>query len=141
MESLKSFSEWIGRIIEQKELSAIPYIITAEGKIEPAEAEWHYIPETKTAQLSISYKNGLKEDIYLRQEDGKEFILSRRLYNHSKDVVSLKEIGIHLENINSDGPPEDDYFYHLENPRIYGKMVIRVDQQRKEKAKEGEFDV
>jgi len=142
MEFIRSFSKWVGGIISQQGLSITPYIVVAEGQLKPVEGTWHHIPETKTAQLSLLYKNGLKEDIYLRQEDEKkEIVVSRKIYNHSKGIVSLKEIGLLLENINLGGNPEDDYFYHLENPRIYGKMIIRVDQQRKEKAKEGEFDV
>jgi len=140
MEYIKSLNEWVGNIIKQKKLSVIPYIVTAEERMDPVEGIWHHIPQTKTAQLSLLYKNGLKEDIYLRQEDNKETVISRRLYNHSRSVIFLKEIGLHLENINLGGRQEDDYFYHLENPRIYGRMIIRVDQHRTEKAKEGEFD-
>jgi len=140
MECIESLSEWVGNIIGQKGLSIMPYVVTVEDRMEPVEGICHHIPQTKTAQLSLLYNNGLKEDIYLRQEGNKEIVVSRRLYNHSKGVVFLKEIGFHLENINLGGPSEDDYFYHLENPRIYGRMGIRVDQQRKEKAKEGECD-
>lgn len=128
MEFLSSLSKWIGKRINQEKIVAIPYIATSEGKIEPSEGNWYSRPETETACLSLIYNNGLKEDVYLKEENKKEIVVSRRLYNKSKSVIFLKEIGFRMEGVKLDGPPEDDYFYHLENSRIYGKMVIKVDQ-------------
>ena len=47
-----------------------------------------------------------------------------------------------LENVAFGRGWKDDYFYHLENPRIYGVMTIPVRVKRTpEMAKSSEFDV
>ncbi|MDD3725897.1 MAG: hypothetical protein PHI44_01695, partial [Candidatus Ratteibacteria bacterium] len=141
MEILNYLSEWIGERIHQRKLVVAPYIATQDGFLEPLEGLWCSRPQTNTAHLSLVYKNGVKEDIYLKEAGEREIIVSRRLHNSSGGVVFLKEIGLRIEDIEFGEPPEYDYFYHLENPRIYGKMVILVDQCRTEQPKEGKFDV
>ncbi|MCX8082774.1 MAG: hypothetical protein N3D17_05210 [bacterium] len=124
MECLSSLSKWIGKRINQEKITVIPYISTPEReKISPSEGNWSSKPETETAHLSLVYEDGLLEDIYLRDTGKNEIVLVRSLHNKSSKIVLLKEIGFSMDGIKLEGASEDDYFYHLENPRIMGRWL------------------
>lgn len=80
------------------------------------------------------------DDIYIRRtENG--FVARRSFRNISECVLKLSELGIRFEGIDLGGRAENDYYYHLENPRLFDKMILKVDSKRTaEAATDGEYD-
>lgn len=101
------------------------------------------INENKTASnvhLSLEYNCGLREDVFI-QCHSRHVVCRRRTVNHSEKVVKLNEIGVSVDGIQFGGARENDYLYHLENPRIYSKMAVPVDAKRSEtNATDGGYD-
>lgn len=56
--------------------------------------------------------------------------VNRKLINTSGSVQHLRESVIAVDGWRTGGDPARDYFYHLENPRIYEKFCIPVDFDR-----------
>lgn len=79
------------------------------------------------------------DDLYIKKtEHG--FVARRVFRNNSDSLLKLVELGVRFEGL-SLGAPEKDYYYSLENPRIFDKLALRVDAKRTDvPALESEFD-
>ena len=75
-------------------------------------------------------KAGLFQDVLSFHFRGDEIRCRREFRNTSEAVMNLNELGAVLENIDFGGVSREDFFYHNENPRIYGVMAIPVDFDR-----------
>ncbi len=84
--------------------------------------------------------DGFKDDLSVTAvQNG--YIVRRILKNDGNDV-RLKEIKTNISGFTFDGKLKDDYFYSVENPRIYGAFTFPIDYIRTTKdAKNSEFDV
>lgn len=68
---------------------------------------------------------------------------TREIKNVSGKKLELAELGITFGGISFGKQPEGDYFYHLENPRVYQRMAIGIDEFQNPESlidKEGDFD-
>ena len=78
--------------------------------------------------ISLSYENGIIEHIFITPIDNTSCTVLRRFSNTSKEVLHLNELFCKFSNLTFLGPKEDDYFYHVENPRMYAKFCLNVDE-------------
>lgn len=85
-----------------------------------------------TLQLLLDYGDGLFEDLFFTAHGEKCAVTAvRRLHHHGNSILHLNELYCDFEAIDfSGGKSSDDYFYHLENPRIYERFCIPVDEDR-----------
>ena len=86
-------------------------------------------PGNGTLQISLAYASGERETLDFRRA-GTDGVTCRRLFKNGPRERKIDELGLCLEGITFGGEPEDDYFYHTENPRIYEKLAIPVDYDR-----------
>ncbi len=69
-------------------------------------------------------------------------IVKRSFKNVSKKTLTLKELGFTIDGLNFGLNPKDDYFYSLENPRIYETFTFPIDYSRTaDDAANSDYDV
>ncbi len=102
-------------------------------------------------QVKLSKDNGyarmyssngaLRDDIYIKRvKTG--FEVRRTVKNVSDKTIRLKELCAIFEGIDFGGERKEDYFYSIENPRIYEAFTFPIDYNRTEDdAMNMEFDV
>ena len=114
-----------------------PFFVTREKKVLPLSVR---ISEGNgMLQITADYPGGARDDFYITPAS-KELIC-RRLFDCGKEKLAVCELGVEFAGITFGGKAADDYFYHLENPRIYEKMAIPVDYDRTgSSAKDSGFD-
>ena len=79
------------------------------------------------------------DSIYITEvENG--FTVKRTFKNTSEIKLNLKELEIHIEGIDLGLNPNDDFYYHVDNPRLFQRMTIPVDFDRLGNVWETEFD-
>lgn len=94
------------------------------------------------AHLACKYGADFEEDLNFHFGPDGEVTVDRAFRNVGGHPAELTELGITLNGIDLGGEPAGDYFYHVENPRIYGMMAIPVDLKRTaDLAVSSEFDV
>jgi melibiase-like protein len=88
-----------------------------------------------------AYYELFEENIFIKKNND-SIVCERAIKNISKKKESLKEAGAVLKGISFDQNSSDDFFYHVENPRIYSKMTIPIDTIRTaDMVDDSEFDV
>lgn len=141
MSKFDTIGEILRGITKQSQLTFKPYIITRAGCKEPDQSDVTVNSATCRAHVHLVYDGLLEEDIYVEWA-GEHSQWHRRSKVISSQTLELVELGIRLENLTFSRTWKDDYFYHLENPRIYGVMTIPVRVKRTpEMAKSSEFDI
>ena len=79
--------------------------------------------------VTLSYKGSFFDEIIFSIKE--DFITAKRTFeNTEKTAVKLNELGIKISGIDFLKDSKDDYFYHIENPRIYEKMTFPIDYKR-----------
>ncbi len=119
-----------------KSLEFTPFVAFAEGKIFPK-----YNIEYGNRLFSCTYEDEIFSDhIYITEiETG--FTAKRVFKNRSAETIRLSELGARFSGLNFGLDPKDDYYYHVENPRVFQKMTLAVDCPRTgEGVMESEFD-
>lgn len=91
--------------------------------------------------VTLSYENKeIKDSLYIT-EVASGYVCKRQLKNISDRVLKLRELGVRIKGISFGKDPSEDYYYHVENPRVFQKMTLRVDYNRTGTASpESEFD-
>ncbi len=69
------------------------------------------------------------DDIYIKKNEN-GFSARRAFKNCSDKPLKLSELGICFEGIDLCKNPDGDYYYHLENPRLFDKLILKVDSKR-----------
>ncbi len=117
-----------------------PYAVVDGKRINPDRHAEKVNLKKRLAHLTFEYENLFKEDFFISLDDG-EMTADRSIRNLSGRTLELTEIGLELDGITFDADAAEDYFYHVENPRIYSRMGIKVDLKRtQEMAQSSEFD-
>ncbi|MFA7232299.1 MAG: alpha-galactosidase [Victivallaceae bacterium] len=110
-------------------LAIQPYTVLTSGKILPDSCNIEHNTKAEITHVALKYGDLLKEDLFFYLHDG--YVVCRRsTANVSGKMLALKETGLELKGMNFSGAPGKDYFYHVENPRIYSKFTIPVDLKR-----------
>jgi hypothetical protein len=91
--------------------------------------------------VTLLYENKeIKDSLYIT-EVASGYVCKRQLKNISDRVLKLRELGVRIKGISFGKDPSEDYYYHVENPRVFQKMTLRVDYNRTGTASpESEFD-
>lgn len=91
--------------------------------------------------LKTEYQDIFRDSLYFTYHN--EEIICRRVFeNVSRQTLRVRELNFTLDGITLGSILRDDYFYHNENPRIYGVMTFPIDYNRTaEDAKDSEFDI
>ena len=138
---MNEFSELMRSCLENS--SAItfkPYAIVSGKKITPDRHAERVNLKKRLIHLTFEYDALFKEDFFISQGEG-ELTAERSIRNLSGRTLELTELGLELGGITFDADAPDDYFYHVENPRIYSRMGIKIDLKRtQEMAQASEFD-
>ena len=88
-----------------------------------------------------SYESADFSDFLYFTEIPSGFTVKRVFKNTSDRVMRLCELGVRIEGFDFGLDSADDYYYHVENPRVFQKMTLRVDYDRTgSKSPESEFD-
>ena len=117
-----------------------PYAVVAGKTIIPARHTESVNLKKRLLHLTFEYEALFKEDFFISLSDG-EMTAERLIRNVSGRTLKLTELGLELGGITFDADAAEDYFYHVENPRIYSRMGIKVDLKRtQEMAQSSEFD-
>lgn len=91
-------------------------------------------PEYSTVEgvKSIHLKgesSAFSDDIYIRETENGSSV--RRVFkNITNETVKLFELGFRIDGITFGEKSSDDYYYHVENPRLFDRFVALVDQDR-----------
>ena len=106
--------------------------VDADGRAHPGDA---------ARPDEMRHADGFVDRLLYALQDG-GIVVDRRITNESDRPLRLKELHFTLDRIDFGAPPDGNFFYHLENPRIYGKMAIPVRVKRAaDMALSGEYDV
>ncbi len=118
-----------------------PYAVVSGKRITPDRHTEKVNLKKRLIHLTFEYEMRFKEDFFISLKDG-EMTAERLIRNISGKTLELTELGIELNGITFDANAAEDYFYHVENPRIYNRMAIKVDLKRtSEMALSSEFDI
>ena len=111
------------------DIAMVPYLVTEiNGRIE-AEYEKDWSKTANVVHWHANYRGQFSDDLYLTYESD-EITCRRLVKNISSQTIALKEAGIELRGIDFGKNPENNYYYHAENPRIYATMTLPVDFER-----------
>ncbi|MDZ4197872.1 MAG: hypothetical protein U1E27_01150, partial [Kiritimatiellia bacterium] len=102
-----------------------PFLERAEGRSEPESMELRQPPDARLAHLLLTYADGIREDLFFSFEEN-GIVCKRHTANRGPSTLRLRETGLTLDGLTFGGPTDRDYFYHVENPRIYGRFAIPV---------------
>lgn len=118
----KIFSEKIGL----GNLNFTPFVVFTDGEV--------YLPYECNAndeRIHLSGKNEkISDDIYLKKNET-GFTARRVIKNLTAAPLQLVELGFRIEGIELGGESlKDDYYFHVENPRLFDKLILPVDAKR-----------
>lgn len=138
---MNDFSELMRSCLgNSRDITFKPYVIVSGKKITPDRHVERVNLKKRLIHLTFEYEALFKEDFFISICDG-ELIAERSIRNLSSRTQELTELGLELGGITFDAVAADDYFYHVENPRIYSRMGIEIDLKRtQDMAQSSEFD-
>ena len=111
-------------------LDGIKRFVVIEGeKVYPDESDIEVNEQFQTAFIRDVYDGKFEDTSHLSWKDG-GVIWKRTLKNISGGSLTTTELGVELTGLNFGEKPEKDYFYHVENPRIYSQLAMLVDLKR-----------
>ena len=96
--------------------------------------------EGERLHITLKYSNQVTEDIFIARNSWNSCTATRRLRNSGDKVLNLNEIFLRLEGITFGNDPKEDYFYHLENPRMYVRYCIGVDEDHFQLCRDSGYD-
>ncbi len=110
-------------------LEADIYVVTDKNEKISAEYEIKHDVKRKTICLNTIYENTFRDFICF--DYSKNHIECRRVFENISDTeFRVKELEFDICGINFEKDSDDDYFYHIENPRIFGNNTFPVDYDR-----------
>lgn len=116
--------ERISTLIKSEEAVIKPFVVLNDEIIFP---EYAVLSDEKT--VTLSYRGSFFDEIIISIE--KDFITAKRTFENTENsAIKLNELGIKISGIGFGEDFKEDYFYHIENPRIYEKMTFLVDYKR-----------
>lgn len=112
-------------------IKAESYIVMGNGEKISPDYNIFYNENAKTASLKAEYNDTLRDSIFF--DFSEDYIICRRVFeNISGEDISVKELLFSLSGIKFEGKTDDDYYYHIENPRVYGNNTFPVDYNKEE---------
>ena len=138
---MNEFSELMRSCLgNSRSITFKPYAIVSGKKIMPDRHAERVNLKKRLIHLTFEYDALFKEDFFISIGE-EELTAERSIRNLSSRTQELTELGLELGGITFDAVAADDYFYHVENPRIYSRMGIEIDLKRtQDMAQSSEFD-
>ena len=90
--------------------------------------------------LALEYPNGAAEDIFFVRIAPDACTAVRRIRNTSSETLHLNELFCRFSGITFGGEKAGDYFYHLENPRMYVRYCIGIDEDHFQLCRDSGYD-
>ena len=137
----KTLEQSLCKILNIGEMTNQIFIELGSGRINPCKHEFCLNDEQNRARLNLFYENSLEDDLYFELKDN--YITCKRITrNASEQMVKIRETAFLIDGLKLGEQACDDYFYHVENPRIYDNMTIKLDTVRSsDMVKDSGFDV
>lgn len=137
---MKNNLDSLFRTLHSGNISVTPGVV-AGGKLrQPTRTCLTLSEDRLRAQLDVEYGTDFQETIHFQFSEG-EVLCQRRFRNTSGKVRRVNELSFLMKGIDFGGDARDDFFYHVENPRIYGVMIRPVDRTAENGTPlESEFD-
>ena len=80
--------------------------------------------------IHLFAQNGeISDDIHLTK-NASGYTARRVIKNLTDKELSLVELGVRIEGVELGADPNEDYYFHLENPRLFDKLILPVDAKR-----------
>ena len=126
------------KILKQNSIEVTPYVtFDGDNKVYPKYDVKKYLGRTVIVTSCDDYI----ESITLRKVKG-GMTAVRCFMNLSSNVIKLKELGLLVDGIDFGGEKADDFFYSVENSRIYETYTFPIDYNRTaDDVDAGEYDV
>lgn len=138
--TLTGIEQIFRRVLHQPDLQFSAFVMLKSGRVEAHRIQTDVNPKECRSHVTLEYQAGFREELFIEWHDH-GLVWRRRLTNSSTRVLRLKESGTCLAALGFGKNPAGDYFYHAENPRIYGRMAIPVRLKRTATmAMNGKFD-
>ena len=125
-------------ILGQADLASSFGIRIDDAEILPAKAEAK--ENGPRLHLALEYPNGVAEDIFFVRIAPDACTAVRRIRNGSEKTLRLNELFCRFSGITFGGEKADDYFYHLENPRMYVRYCIGIDEDHFQLCRDSGYD-
>ena len=125
-------------VLDQKNLRCY-FGIKVDG-VELTPSSFSSTLEGSCLHITLGYSNKIAEEIFITRNDWNSCTAIRRLQNRGTDTLHLNEVFCRLTGITFGGVPADDYFYHVENPRMYARYCIGVDEDHFKLCTDSGFD-
>ena len=126
---MKMLEQSLRKILNAGDITSKVFIELESGRIDPCEQSFCINDEGNHACLTLSYGNGLREDLYFELQKS-HLVCRRSTHNTSKEMAKIRETAFFIDGLDFGWKADEDYFYHVENPRIYDKMTIKLDTVR-----------
>ncbi|MCQ2378786.1 MAG: alpha-galactosidase [Victivallaceae bacterium] len=99
-------------------------------KQKSVEPEKSSLAATKNgALLTLEYASGVRETLFF-EKAGNDGIVCRRTFVNGAKKLDLVELRTLISGLDFGGKAKDDYFYHVENPRVYEILAMPIDYDR-----------
>ncbi len=123
---MKRLEQSLSKVLGFEELKVKIFVELESGRTNPHKHDFCLNSEQNHARLNLSYENGLQEDLYFELQQT-HVVCRRSTRNTSKKMAKIRETAFSVDGLDLGGSVADDYFYHVENPRIYDKMTMKLD--------------
>lgn len=85
--------------------------------------------DKKTMYVRVEHENTFRDTLVFDYNGDK--ILARRVFENISDKeIRIKELAFWISGIGFDKDKDDDYFYHIENSRVFGNNTFPIDYDR-----------
>lgn len=130
-------TNYFEKVLKQNKLEITPYLTIDNKVIYPEYSVKKYLGRTVILASSDDYI----ESITLRRVKG-GMTAVRCFMNLSANVINLYNLGFKIDGIDFGGEKEKDFFYSVENSRIYETYTFPLDYNRTaDDVDAGEYDV
>ncbi len=124
-------------ILKCGKLSLKPFVIIKGQKRLYSDYSFSSNEKAKTVKLSTFSDGVFKDDLYITYDE-RQMKCKRVFENLGSENIELCDLGVKLSNISFGGDSSKDYYYHLENPRKFKKMIAYIDTN--DEVADGDFD-
>ena len=125
-------------ILAQEDLKAV-FGIRCDG-VDLLPEKTGVVSNGNRLHISCSYSNGAEEEIFVTRNAWNSCTAVRRFRNNAEQVLHLNELFCNFTGLAFGCNYKDDYFYHLENPRMYLKYCIDIDADRFQMCRDSGYD-
>jgi hypothetical protein len=125
---MQTLAERLSQVLRCGTLSLDPSVTLAAGRMRPDVCEVTD-PAPGEVRVRLRYGESLTEELVFTFRDD-HVVCHRSTTNIGNTMAGLRETGLGIRGLRFPGDPADDYFYHVENLRLYSRWTMPVDLRR-----------